>query len=50
MLYIVTFIYGSQVMLGVLEEKTSRVVEVMLSTVRPIELMSGKLAASAASL
>jgi ABC-2 type transport system permease protein len=43
-LYMMILIYGSQVMQGVLEEKTSRVVEVMLSAVRPIELMAGKLA------
>ena len=44
MLYTVILLYGSQMMLGVLEEKASRVVEVMLSAVRPVELMTGKLA------
>ena len=43
MIYVMIFIYGSQVMLGVLEEKSSRVVEVMLSVVKPLELMTGKL-------
>jgi len=43
-LYMTLLIYGNQVMLGVLEEKSTRIVEVLASTVRPIELMSGKLA------
>jgi ABC-2 type transport system permease protein len=43
LLYMVTLIYGQQVMNGVLEEKTSRVVEVLLTTARPVELMAGKL-------
>jgi ABC-2 type transport system permease protein len=43
LLYIVTLLYGQQVMNGVLEEKTSRIVEVVLSTARPVELMAGKL-------
>jgi len=43
LLYMVTLIYGQQVMNGVLEEKASRVVEVMLTTARPVELMAGKL-------
>jgi len=34
---------GSQVMMGVMEEKTNRIVEVMISTVKPFELMLGKL-------
>ena len=42
-LYMTTLIYGQQVMLGVLEEKSSRVVEVILSTVDPIDLMAGKI-------
>jgi ABC-2 type transport system permease protein len=42
-LYITTLIYGQQVMLGVLEEKSSRVVEVILSTVDPLDLMAGKI-------
>lgn len=43
LLYMVVMLYGQQVMNGVLEEKTSRIVEVILATVRPIELMLGKL-------
>lgn len=37
------FIYGSVLMRSVLEEKTSRIVEVIASSVKPIELMFGKL-------
>jgi ABC-2 type transport system permease protein len=44
LLYMVVVLYGQQVMNGVLEEKTSRIVEVLLATVQPIELMVGKLA------
>jgi ABC-2 type transport system permease protein len=43
MLYVTIMIYGQQVMNGVLEEKTSRIVEVIVSTVSPFELMMGKL-------
>jgi len=42
-LYMTLIIYGNQVMHGVLEEKSSRIVEVLASTVRPVELLSGKL-------
>jgi len=42
-LYMTTLIYGQQVMHGVLEEKSSRVVEVVLAAVQPVELMAGKL-------
>lgn len=43
LLYTVVAIYGQQVMNGVLEEKTSRIVEVLMATVRPSELLLGKL-------
>ncbi len=43
LLYMIIIIYGQQVMNGVLEEKTSRAVEVVISSVRPFELMIGKL-------
>lgn len=43
MMYMVIFIYGSMVMRSVMEEKLSRIVEVMVSSVRPIHLMMGKL-------
>jgi ABC-2 type transport system permease protein len=37
------FMFGSQVMRGVIEEKTSRVVEVIVSSVKPVQLMMGKI-------
>jgi ABC-2 type transport system permease protein len=43
MLYITLAIWGQQVMQGVLEEKSSRVIEVIVSAVQPFELMMGKL-------
>jgi len=42
-IYMVLFIYGAMVMKGVMEEKTSRIIEVMASSVRPIQLMLGKI-------
>ncbi|MCB9196084.1 MAG: ABC transporter permease [Flavobacteriales bacterium] len=43
MIYIFIFIYGVQVMKGVIEEKTNRIVEVIVSSVKPFELMMGKI-------
>ena len=43
LLYVLIVLYGQQIMNGVIEEKTSRTVEVIVSTVRPFELMLGKL-------
>ncbi len=43
MMYMLVFIFGTQVMRGVIEEKTNRVVEVLVSSVKPIELMMGKI-------
>jgi ABC-2 type transport system permease protein len=43
LLYMILILYGTQVMNGVLEEKSSRVVEVVISTVTPFELLLGKL-------
>jgi len=43
LIYIFVFIYGAQVMRGVIEEKTSRIVEVMISSVKPFQLMMGKI-------
>ncbi|HZV69877.1 MAG TPA: ABC transporter permease [Saprospiraceae bacterium] len=43
LMYLVIFIYGSMVMRSVMEEKLSRIVEIMVSSVRPINLMMGKL-------
>jgi ABC-2 type transport system permease protein len=42
-IYMFIFMYGSQVMRGVIEEKTSRIVEVIVSSVRPFQLMMGKI-------
>lgn len=41
--YLFIFLYGAQVMRGVIEEKTSRVIEVIISSVKPFELMMGKI-------
>ncbi|HBH84940.1 MAG: hypothetical protein A2X05_11630 [Bacteroidetes bacterium GWE2_41_25] len=43
LMYMLVFIFGTQVMRGVIEEKTSRVVEVIISSVKPIQLMMGKI-------
>ena len=43
LIYIFIFLYGSMVMTGVMEEKTSRVVEVLISSVKPFQLMMGKI-------
>lgn len=43
MLYFVLLIYGITVMRGVLEEKSTRLVELLLSSVRPEQLMAGKI-------
>ena len=43
MIYLFIIIYGAQVMQGVVQEKTSRIVEVIISSVRPFELMMGKI-------
>ena len=43
LMYSTFFMYGAQVMRGVLEEKSSRIVEVIIASVRPIELMLGKM-------
>lgn len=43
MIYLFIFLYGSQVMRGVIEEKTSRIVEVIVSSVKPFQLMMGKI-------
>ena len=43
LIYFVIFLFGSQVMNGVMQEKTNRVVEVMISTVKPMQLMAGKI-------
>jgi ABC-2 type transport system permease protein len=43
MIYLALFIYGAQVMRGVIEEKTSRIIEVIVSSVKPFQLMLGKI-------
>jgi len=42
-IYITLFIYGAQVMRGVIEEKNSRIVEIVISSVKPFQLMIGKI-------
>ncbi len=42
LIYFFIFLYGIQVMKGVIEEKTNRIVEVMISSVKPFQLMMGK--------
>jgi ABC-2 type transport system permease protein len=42
MIYFFIFLYGVQVMKGVIEEKTNRIVELIVSTVKPFQLMMGK--------
>jgi len=42
-IYMFIFMYGAQVMRGVLEEKTGRIVEIIISSVKPFELMMGKI-------
>jgi ABC-2 type transport system permease protein len=48
LIYIFMFSYGMIVMRGVIEEKTNRIVEVIISSVRPFQLMIGKILAIAA--
>lgn len=43
LIYMAVFIYGAQVMRGVTEEKTSRIIEVLISSVKPFQLMIGKI-------
>lgn len=43
MIYMFIFLYGGQVMQGIVEEKSSRVIEVIVSSVRPVQLMMGKI-------
>ena len=42
LIYMAVLLYGQYVMQGVIEEKNSRVVEIVVSSVRPFELMMGK--------
>ncbi|HEY4198753.1 MAG TPA: ABC transporter permease, partial [Mucilaginibacter sp.] len=43
LIYMSLFIYGAQVMRGVIEEKTNRIIEVIVSSVKPFQLMMGKI-------
>jgi len=43
MIYLFIFMYGIQVMKGVIEEKSNRIVEVIVSSVKPFQLMMGKI-------
>ncbi len=43
LIYFFIFLYGVQVMRGVMEEKTNRIVEVIISSVKPFQLMMGKI-------
>jgi len=43
LIYMFVFMYGGQVMRGVMEEKQNRIVEVIISSVKPFQLMMGKI-------
>ncbi len=43
LIYFILLIYGSQVMMGVMEEKTNRIAEVLVSSVKPFQMMLGKI-------
>jgi len=43
LIFFFIFFFGSQVMRGVIEEKTSRIIEVIVSSVKPFQLMMGKI-------
>jgi ABC-2 type transport system permease protein len=48
LLYFMMFIFGAMVMRGVMEEKTNRIAEVMISSIKPYQLMMGKIIGIAA--
>lgn len=48
MIYIFVLVYGIQIMQGVIDEKTSKVVEIIVSSVKPFQLMLGKIVGIAA--
>lgn len=43
LIYFFIFLYGAQIMRGIIEEKTSRIIEVVIASVRPFQLMMGKI-------
>ena len=47
-IYFFIFMYGVQIMRGVIEEKTNRIIEVIISSVKPFQLMMGKVVGIAA--
>lgn len=48
LIYIFMFVYGAQVMQGVIEEKSSKIIEIIVSSVKPFQLMMGKIIGIAA--
>ena len=48
LLFIPSLVYGQEVMRGVIQEKTDRVVEILVSSMTPMELLSGKILGMAA--
>lgn len=42
-IYFVIFLFSNQVLRGVIEEKSNRIIEVIISSVKPFELMMGKI-------
>jgi ABC-2 type transport system permease protein len=48
LIYMTLFIYGAAVMRGVMEEKMNRIAEVIISSVKPFQLMMGKIIGIAA--
>ncbi|MEG1572223.1 MAG: ABC transporter permease [Bacteroidales bacterium] len=43
LIYMFVFLFGAQVMSGVVEEKSNRIIEIMISSVKPFDLMMGKI-------
>jgi ABC-2 type transport system permease protein len=43
LIYLFIFLYGVMVMKGIIEEKTNRIVEIIISSVKPFQLMMGKI-------
>lgn len=47
-IYILLLVYGTMIMKGVTEEKSNRIMEVLVSSVKPVQLMLGKIIGIAA--
>ncbi|MEX0884007.1 MAG: ABC transporter permease [Cyclobacteriaceae bacterium] len=43
LIYTFIFVYGNQIMQGVIEEKSSRIIEILVSSLKPFQLMMGKI-------